>query len=88
VAVQLSRRAKKDLRRIGPGTDLNGIQRKLSEIGEAVDSGELPPSTKPLKSILSTRRGDYRILWTVYAGEVVIVRVIHRSDLDRVARTL
>lgn len=90
--VSLSRNALKDLRRIGPGPDLDRIDKALAKIAESASREQFPSSTKPLVgtsgSILRTRQGDYRILWTVTDSEVLVVRIVHRKDLDQVAATL
>lgn len=92
MGVGLSRRAAKDLRGLGSHSDLDRIEKRFGEIEDAASVGELPPSTKLLSGTTyrtwRTRAGDYRILWVADDEEVLIVRVIHRSDLDQVVASL
>lgn len=89
----LSRRAVKDLRRIGPGDELSRIREAL----HALAGDEAPHDVKALRGQspwLRLRVGDYRILYRpLVAGETtdasyLVARVVHRSELDRAVGTL
>lgn len=92
-SIALSRRAVKDLRRIGAGDELNRIRQALEELA-AEQSGL---DVKPLRGQspwLRLRVGDYRILYRAISpsegtdGSHLIARVVHRSDLERAVSTL
>jgi mRNA-degrading endonuclease RelE of RelBE toxin-antitoxin system len=93
--VVLSRRADRDLRRIGPGTDLTRIREAL----EVLAAGATNLDIKALAGAAPWHRlrvGDYRVLYrAVDAGEVgdsrarwLVARVVHRRDLERAVSTL
>lgn len=90
--IALSRRAEKDLRRIGPGDELNRIRQALEALADA--PGGL--GVKPLRGQspwLRLRVGDYRILYRpINPGEadasLLVARVVHRSELERAVSTL
>lgn len=92
-SIALSRRAVKDLRRIGPGYDLS----RLREALDALVGNELPLDVKALRGQspwLRLRVGDYRIIYRpLEANEssdafYLVARVVHRSELDRAVGTL
>ncbi|HET7686342.1 MAG TPA: type II toxin-antitoxin system RelE/ParE family toxin [Candidatus Limnocylindria bacterium] len=91
----LSRRAERDLRRIGAGVDLARLRRAL----EALAGGATNLDAKPLAGSAPwcrLRVGDYRILYrAVDSGEAadadarwLVARVVHRRDLERAVSTL
>ena len=91
--VALSRRAVKDVRRIGPGDELNRIREGL----EALERHRTDPDIKQLRgrsSWLRLRVGDYRALYRpIASGEAgrashLVARIVHRSDLQRAVATL
>lgn len=90
--IVLSRRAERDLRRVGPG---EGLER----IHDALAAGEANLDIKPLAGTAPWQRlrvGDYRILYRPVgpadgtAGEArwLVARVVHRRDLERAVATL
>ncbi|MGH2445221.1 MAG: type II toxin-antitoxin system RelE family toxin [Candidatus Limnocylindria bacterium] len=92
-SVALSRRAVKDLRRIGAGEDLDGIGRAL----EVLASGAARLDVKPLRGQSPWHRlrvGDYRILYRAVDqaegtdASHLVARMVHRRDLERAVSTL
>lgn len=93
--VVLSRRAERDLRRIGPGADLARLRTAL----EGLAGGATTLDAKPLAGFAPWHRmriGDYRILYrAVDPGEAadadarwLVARVVHRRGLQRAVSTL
>jgi plasmid stabilization system protein ParE len=93
--VVLSRRAERDLRRIGAGASLVRIREAL----EGLAAGATNLDIKPLAGAPPWHRlraGDHRILYrSIDAGEAggpsarwLVARVIHRRDLERAVATL
>lgn len=93
--VVLSRRAERDLHRIGAGVDLARLRTAL----EALAGGAANVDAKPLAGFAPWHRlrvGDYRILYrAVDPGEAgdadarwLVARVVHRRDLERAVSTL
>ena len=91
--IALSRRAVKDLRRIGPGSALSRIREAL----DALAGNEQSVDVKALRGQspwLRLRVGDYRILYRPLLQDesaedsYLVARVIHRSELDRAVGTL
>jgi len=93
--VVLSRRAERDVRRIGAGADLTRIREAL----EGLVGGTTNLDIKPLAGAAPWHRlrvGDYRLLYrAVDAGEAadsnarwLVGRIVHRRDLERAVSTL
>jgi mRNA interferase RelE/StbE len=93
--IVLSRRAERDLRRIGRGEALA----RLREALEGLADGDANLDVKPLAGSAPWHRlrvGDYRVLYRATepdeAGEVdvrfLVARVVHRRDLERAVVTL
>lgn len=93
--IVLSRRAERDLRRIGAGADLARLRTAL----EALAGGAVNLDAKPLAGFTPWHRlrvGDYRVLYrAIDRGEAadadvrwLVARVVHRRDLDRAVSTL
>jgi len=93
--VVLSRRAERDLRRIGPGADLTRIRDAL----EGLAAGATNLDIKALAGVAPWQRlrvGDYRILYRAVArGEAadsdvrwLVARIVQRRDLERAVSTL
>lgn len=92
-SIALSRRAAKDLRRIGAGEELGRIRQAL----EALEGELAGLEIRPLRGQppwLRLRVGDYRILYRPLDRDEgadashLIARVVHRSDLERAVSTL
>ena len=85
--VLLATRAGSDLRRRGPGPELDGIEAVLRRLGD----GEANLDIKPLTGSapwLRLRVGDWRILFRPADEAVLVARIIHRSELQQAVRTL
>jgi hypothetical protein len=93
--VVLSRRAERDLRRIGAGEALVPIREALVDLA----AGATNLDVKPLAGAAPWQRlriGDYRILHrpvepSASGGSTarwLVARVVHRRDLDRAVSTL
>jgi Plasmid stabilisation system protein. len=93
--IVLSRRAERDLRRIGRGEALA----RLREALEGLAVGEANLDVKPLAGSAPWHRlrvGDHRVLYRAVepdeAGDsdarFLVARVVHRRDLERAVVTL
>jgi mRNA-degrading endonuclease RelE of RelBE toxin-antitoxin system len=93
--VVLSRRAERDLRRIGAGAPLARIRESL----EGLAAGATNLDIKPLAGAAPWHRlrvGDHRVLYrSIDPGETgdssvrwLVARVVHRRDLERAVTTL
>ena len=93
--IVLSRRAERDLRRIGRGEALA----RLREALEGLADGEGSLDVKPLAGSAPWHRlrvGDYRVLYRAVepdkAGDsdarFLVARVVHRRELERAVTTL
>jgi mRNA-degrading endonuclease RelE of RelBE toxin-antitoxin system len=93
--IVLSRRAERDLRRLGAGEALARIREALEELAADVTNLDI----KPLAGAAPWHRlrvGDYRILYRpVMMDEAVesqarwlVARVVHRRELERAVSTL
>ena len=85
--VLLATRAARDLRRLGPGPELDRIEAALRRLGD----GEANLDIKPLTGSapwLRLRVGDWRILFRTADEAVLVARIIHRSELQQAVRTL
>lgn len=92
--IALSRRAEKDLRRIGPGEELNRIRQALDALAGEQAGLDVKPLRGQSPPWLRLRVRDYRILYRrIDAGEPsdathLVARVVHRSELERAVSTL
>ena len=91
----LSRRAERDLRRIGRGEAIDRIREALT----AVVDDESSLDIKPLAGVepwLHLRVGDYRIIYRPIdpteangaGARWLVARIIHRRDLERAVGTM
>jgi mRNA-degrading endonuclease RelE of RelBE toxin-antitoxin system len=88
-ALRFDERAREDLRELSPDI----AERIVRRLGELEDAPEPRGDTvKRLKGFaIPTSRfrvGDYRAIFRVSGTVVVILRVVHRSQLDRALRDL
>lgn len=92
-SIALSRRAVKDLRRIGPGEELNRIRQALEAL-EAEQAGLDVKTLRGQSPWLRLRVRDYRILYRpIDPSEAadashLVARIVHRRDLERAVATL
>ena len=85
--VLLATRAARDLRRLGPGPELDRIEAALQRLGDS----EANLDIKPLAGSapwLRLRVGDWRVLFRLADAAVLVARIIHRSELQQAVRTL
>ena len=85
--VLLATRAARDLRRLGPGPELDCIEAALQRLGDS----EANLDIKPLSGSapwLRLRVGDWRVLFRLADAAVLVARIIHRSELQQAVRTL
>jgi mRNA-degrading endonuclease RelE of RelBE toxin-antitoxin system len=93
--VALSRRAERDLRRIGRGETATRIREAL----QALTAGEATLDVKALSGAPPWHRlrvGDYRVLYRPVAADEnaapevawLVARIVHRRDLERAIQTL
>ena len=85
--ILLSARAARDLRRLGPGPELDRIEAGLQRLS----SGEPSLDIKPIAGSspwLRLRIGDWRILYRPAGDQILVARIIHRRELQQAIRTL
>ena len=85
--ILLSTRAERDLRRLGPGPELDRIEAGLRRL----IGGETNLDIKPVTGSapwLRLRIGDWRILYRPAGDQILVARIIHRSELQQAIRTL
>jgi mRNA-degrading endonuclease RelE of RelBE toxin-antitoxin system len=91
--VVLSRRAVRDIRRIGPGPELRRIREALHRLQQD-DAGV---DIKPLQGRapwMRLRIGDYRVLYRPVGeeeradAELLVARIVSRGDLQRAVSSL
>ena len=85
--ILLSTRAERDLRRLGPGPELDRIEAGLRRLIEREPNLDVKPlaSSAPW---LRFRIGDWRILYRAAGDQILVARIIHRSELQQAIRTL
>jgi len=90
VAVELSRRAVRDLKRLGAPDR----KQAASALRDTLGSSPLPPNAddKPLRGADPWRRlrvGELRVLYRPLARRrLLVARVVHRRDLERAVARL
>ena len=85
--IRLSTRAERDLGRLGPGPELDRIEGGLRRL----EAGEPNLDIKPVTGSapwLRLRIGDWRILYRPAGDQILVARIIHRSELRQAIRTL
>ena len=85
--ILLSTRAQRDLRRLGPGPELDRIEMGLQRLGSGEQNLDIKPVTGSAPW-LRLRVGDWRILYRPAGDQVLIARIIHRSELQQAIRNL
>jgi len=85
--ILLSTRAGRDLRRLGPGPELDRIEAGLRRLSTGEPNLDIKPVTGSAPW-LRLRIGDWRILYRPAGGEILVGRIIHRSELQQAIRTL
>ena len=85
--ILLSTRAERDLRRLGPGPELDRIEAGLRRLIESEPNLDVKPVTGSAPW-LRLRIGDWRVLYRPADDQILVARIIHRSDLQQAIRTL
>jgi len=85
--VELSPRAQRDLQKL-PQAAVREILDDMEILRETPWPG--PPKVKKLRGreLYRLRTGDYRSIFEVREGRVVIFRIVDRRDFERILRTL
>lgn len=81
MTVELTKRAVQDLDRLRRAQPVlfEKVTAKVRALGKKPDAGK--PLVGPLKGIRSLRIGDYRILYEVVRGSVVVLTINHRREV-------
>lgn len=87
VEVELSRRAERDLRRMGQGLDQNRVIEALRRLA-AEDASLDVRALRGANPWVRLRVGDWRILYRPTDRGFWIERVVHRRELERAVDTL
>ena len=85
--VLLSSRAVRDLRRLGPGPELDRVEAGLQRLSTGERNLDIKPVTGSAPW-LRLRVGDWRVLYRPAGDEILVARIIHRSELQQAIRTL
>ena len=85
--ILLSRRAARDLRRLGPGSELDRIEAGLRRLIGSEPNLDIKPVTGGAPW-LRLRVGDWRVLYRLAGDEILVARIIHRSELQQAIRSL
>jgi mRNA-degrading endonuclease RelE of RelBE toxin-antitoxin system len=85
--ILLSARAERDLRRLGPGPELDRIEAGLRRLIGSKPNLDIKPVTGSAPW-LRLRIGDWRILYRPADDQILVARIVHRSELQRAIRTL
>jgi antitoxin (DNA-binding transcriptional repressor) of toxin-antitoxin stability system len=85
--ILLSTRAARDLRRLGPGTELDRFQAGLERLSHDKPNLDI----KPVADCTPRRRlriADWRILHRPAGDQILMARIVHRSEPRQAIRTL
>jgi mRNA-degrading endonuclease RelE of RelBE toxin-antitoxin system len=85
--IEISNRAKRDLRRMGPGPHRDQVTKGL----QALTEGAANLDIKPIDGHppwLRLRLGDYRVLYRITENGWWVERVVNRRDLKEAVATL
>ena len=85
--ILLSTRAVRDLRRLGPGPELDRIEAGLQRLSTGEPNLDIKPVTGSAPW-LRLRVGDWRILYRPAGDQILVARIIHRSELQQAIRAL
>jgi mRNA-degrading endonuclease RelE of RelBE toxin-antitoxin system len=85
--ILLSTRAERDLRRLGPGPELDRIEAGLRRLIGGEPNLDIKPVTGSAPW-LRLRIGDWRILYRPADDQILVARTIYRSELQQAIRTL
>lgn len=83
-----ARRAKRDLRRIGPGPEARRIVRALDELAAGAPNLDVK-ALQGRAPWLRLRVGDWRVLYReIGEGDLLVGRIVPRGDLERAVDSL
>jgi mRNA-degrading endonuclease RelE of RelBE toxin-antitoxin system len=85
--ILLSTPAVRDLRRLGPGPELDRIEAGLQRLSTGEPNLDIKPVTGG-PPWLRLRVGDWRVLYRPSGDEILVARIIHHSELQQAIRTL
>jgi mRNA interferase RelE/StbE len=85
--VELSNRARKDLRRIGPGPHRDRLARGLRALQEGASNLDIK-AVEGHPPWLRLRLGEYRVLYRPTDGGWLVERIISRQELERAIENL
>jgi mRNA-degrading endonuclease RelE of RelBE toxin-antitoxin system len=85
--ILVSTRAVRDLRRLGPGPELDRIEAGLQRLSSGDPNLDIKPVTGSTPW-LRMRVGDWRVLYRPANNLILVARIIHRSELQQAIRTL
>ena len=85
--ILLSTRAARDLRRLGPGPELDRIEAGLQRLSTGGPNLDIKPVTGSAPW-LRLRVGDWRVLYRPAGDQILVARIIHRSELQQAIHTL
>lgn len=86
-SVELSPRALRDLEKL-PAEAAGELVEDMGVLGKAPWPG--PPRVKKLRGhdLYRLRTGDYRSIFELREGKVVVLRIVDRKEFERILRTL
>jgi len=87
--VRLTASAQRDLDDI-PTSEQGGVIAEVRSLEkDPLPAGKnLKKLRSPKRSVWRLRHGNYRILYRVEGGQVMVIRVVNRRDLERAAERL
>lgn len=85
--VELAPRALRDLQKL-PAEAAEALLEDMEVLGETPWPG--PPKVKKLRGhdLYRLRTGDYRSIFELRQGKVIVLRIVSRKELERILRTL
>ncbi len=87
MTINISNRARRDLKRLGPGPHRDRVATGL----RALDHDAANLDVKPVEGHspwLRLRIGEYRVLYRSVDGGWLVERIVNRGDLERAVSTL
>jgi len=81
VEVRYKASALRELKRLDRKEALRLVER--IDIDLARHPGKDKALTGPFKGLFSYRVGDYRIVYTILSGSILVLRIAHRRDVYR-----
>lgn len=85
--LRLSRRAERDLRKLGAGPELDRVTNGLRRLASAEPNLDVK-QLRGRDPWLRLRVGDWRVLYRPFELGFWVERIVHRRDLHRAAESL